>query len=431
MRRLPIWIMTAFLGILMAAYTPQTKAQSGYATATYQDFYDGLAPYGQWIQDAQYGYVWLPNVGPDFRPYYTNGYWANTQYGNTWVSDYEWGWAPFHYGRWTYDNYYGWLWIPDTQWAPAWVSWRSTNDYYGWAPMGPGININVNLGLIPVDWWVFLSPNYFYDQSFYRYCNNDYRFRRNIYSRSSFMNYTYVDNRTTYYTGPRGDDYYRTTGRRASMYSINNNNSRVATRVNGSKITIYRPRMSNTANAVPSRVAQTDRAVTRRPQTFSGSAENAKGRTVVLQQGTNATPKNTINNTVQQNNNVRAVPSNVPIQQAQPQQNVKQVKMQQTQTPRESQVQQQQIQQRDAQVQQQRVQQQQMQQQQRDAQVQQQRVQQQQMQQQRVQQQVAPQRTQQIQRQELSREVQPQRANNETQPAQIQRSQSPQRMGGR
>ncbi|MBL7713156.1 MAG: hypothetical protein JNL13_11845 [Chitinophagaceae bacterium] len=286
MRRSQFWLPAILLALLLLlGNTPGSRAQGGY-TASYQDFYDDLSPYGQWIQDPQYGYVWLPDVPADFRPYYTNGYWTNTQYGNTWVSGYDWGWAPFHYGRWTYDNYYGWLWIPDTEWAPAWVSWRSSNDYYGWAPMGPGINININLGRIPVDWWVFINPGYFYDRSFYRYCNNDYGFRRGIYSRTNIINYTYIDNRTTYYTGPRADDYYQHTGRRPSMYHIDNNNRRGAARVKGDRISIYRPDVRNTANATPSRVANTDRAVSRRPQAFTGTSETARGREQVLRGST-------------------------------------------------------------------------------------------------------------------------------------------------
>ena len=88
---------------------------------SFQTFYNELDPYGQWIEDYDYGYMWIPHVNRDFHPYATNGYWTMTNYGNTWVSDYSWGWAPFHYGRWTYDNFLGWAWIPGYEWAPAWV----------------------------------------------------------------------------------------------------------------------------------------------------------------------------------------------------------------------------------------------------------------------------------------------------------------------
>src|SRR5690606_12331744 len=84
--------------VLVGIDNRQASAQGG--QVSFQIFYDELSPYGDWVNDPQYGYVWIPYVDRDFRPYVSNGYWVNTEYGNTWYSDYEWGWAPFHYGRW-------------------------------------------------------------------------------------------------------------------------------------------------------------------------------------------------------------------------------------------------------------------------------------------------------------------------------------------
>ena len=301
MRRFHNLLIAAMLGILTLGNSEKANAQADYYDryddqygASYQDFYDGLSPYGQWINDPQYGYVWLPDVGPDFRPYYTNGYWAMTQYGNTWVSNYDWGWATFHYGRWTFDNYYGWLWLPDTQWAPAWVSWRSNNSYYGWAPMGPGVGINVSLGLIPSDWWIFLTPTYFYEPRFQRYCNNDWAFNRNIYSQTTYINYTYNNNRNSYYTGPRADDYRRRTGRQTSMFNIENNNRRGSSRVSGNRINMYRPTINNTVEAAPRRIVQTERGVSQRPQAYN-NAQPAGRQWVLNQTATNNTRSESIN----------------------------------------------------------------------------------------------------------------------------------------
>jgi hypothetical protein len=111
------------LGLLLLLTGLNQKVMAQDEDISLQTFYDELSPYGSWIQDSQYGYVWRPDVDQnEFRPYYTNGHWAMTEYGNTWVSDYDWGWAPFHYGRWVTDRYNQWLWIPDTTWGPAW--WR-------------------------------------------------------------------------------------------------------------------------------------------------------------------------------------------------------------------------------------------------------------------------------------------------------------------
>ena len=143
------------------------QAQPG-VSISYQTFYNELAPYGRWINTPQYGSVWTPYVDAGFQPYATNGYWQVTEYGNTWVSDYDWGWAPFHYGRWSYDDYNGWFWIPGYEWGPAWVSWRSGGGYYGWAPMGPGVNINVSIN-IPSFWWVFVPQQYISSRSWHNY----------------------------------------------------------------------------------------------------------------------------------------------------------------------------------------------------------------------------------------------------------------------
>ena len=106
------------------------------------DFRSVLAPYGAWMDDPQYGTIWMPSpavVGGDFTPYMTAGHWAYDQ-DYTWVSDYDWGWAPFHYGRWFQYPGRGWAWIPGKQYAGAWVTWRNGDDgygYVGWAPTPP------------------------------------------------------------------------------------------------------------------------------------------------------------------------------------------------------------------------------------------------------------------------------------------------------
>ncbi len=78
------------LGLLFFGSTGN-KAVAQDVTVSYQDFYDNLSPYGQWVSDPQYGNVWVPNEGGDFRPYGSRGRWAMTDYGNTWVSDDPWG----------------------------------------------------------------------------------------------------------------------------------------------------------------------------------------------------------------------------------------------------------------------------------------------------------------------------------------------------
>ena len=82
----------------------------------------------------------------DWQPYRNGGHWEWTDHGWYWQSDYSWGWAPFHYGRWAQSAQHRWIWIPDNVWGPAWVSWRDSSDYYGWAPLPPGATWDVQLG---------------------------------------------------------------------------------------------------------------------------------------------------------------------------------------------------------------------------------------------------------------------------------------------
>jgi hypothetical protein len=108
--------------------------------ASYSYFYDSLAPYGNWVNLDGYGPCWQPTVvvaNSSWTPYCDRGHWAYTDCGWCWVSDYSWGWAPFHYGRWFRNAHYGWCWAPDTVWGPAWVSWRYSDAYCGWAPLPP------------------------------------------------------------------------------------------------------------------------------------------------------------------------------------------------------------------------------------------------------------------------------------------------------
>jgi uncharacterized protein DUF6600/FecR-like protein len=94
-----------------------------------------LDRYGAWQYDSQYGNVWYPTVGPDWRPYY-DGYWsAVPTYGWTWIGLDIWSWPTHHYGRWGYGGS-RWFWIPDRRWAPAWVSWGGAPGYVSWCPLG-------------------------------------------------------------------------------------------------------------------------------------------------------------------------------------------------------------------------------------------------------------------------------------------------------
>jgi hypothetical protein len=239
-----VYLQITCIAVLILLFTfgfPGQKAYGQYdnSNVSYNDFYQNLAPYGQWISDARYGYVFSPNVDGDFRPYYTNGHWALTDYGNTWLSDYPWGWACFHYGRWTFDNYYGWIWIPGSVWGPAWVSWRDADGSYGWSPLDPNYDFASGDYGCPNDWWVFIPYQYIYSGNYYRYWNGPHG-NSHIISNSHFINNTYENNHVTFVSGPHEKDVETVTHQTVTVFHIKNSTN-LNTRVHDNEIKMYRP----------------------------------------------------------------------------------------------------------------------------------------------------------------------------------------------
>lgn len=249
-----IWGVSLLALLLIVAAPHISKAQDEYISE--QDFYDELAPYGTWVSDPQCGDVWIPDVAGDFRPYQTQGHWVLTEYGNTWVSEYPWGWATFHYGRWRYDDYYGWEWIPGYEWAPAWVSWRHGGGYYGWAPLTPGVSIDLSFGSnyrVPDSYWAFAPEAYINRPNIYNYYVPHTRVV-NIIRNTTVINNTYYNGGRRYIAGPRAADIQRYTHQRPRVYSINNASRPGTINVQNNTVNIFRPAVRRTGDARPQRV---------------------------------------------------------------------------------------------------------------------------------------------------------------------------------
>lgn len=184
------------------------------ADVDFSYFYDNLSPYGEWVDVSPYGYCWRPTVtDPNWRPY-TDGYWAFTDAGWTWVSYEDFGAITYHYGRWVRLEDAGWIWHPGYEWGPAWVSWRKSDTYVGWAPLPPECEFRHGVG---VSIWVDRDFNI--GPGFYSFCE----FRHfgapvmrsviiapeqnvTIISRTTnITNITYNNNSTVVYNG--GPDY--------------------------------------------------------------------------------------------------------------------------------------------------------------------------------------------------------------------------------
>lgn len=131
------------------------NAQSWNYTNRYYVGSEDLDVYGQWVNVADYGWVWSPTVDGGWSPYRAGRWIWEPYWGWTWVSHEPWGWTPYHYGRWFL---YGksWMWWPGPvaregnyrpEWAPAYVSFFGFGGHQGasvgfgsvgWLPLGPG-----------------------------------------------------------------------------------------------------------------------------------------------------------------------------------------------------------------------------------------------------------------------------------------------------
>ncbi|HSV11999.1 MAG TPA: DUF6600 domain-containing protein [Hanamia sp.] len=232
---------------------------------TYQQFYNDLSPYGNWMNYGEYGYVWIPSQ-PGFRPYYSNGHWVYTNYGWTWASDYSWGWAPFHYGRWMQDMSYGWMWVPGYEWAPAWVTWRGGGDYYGWAPLGPGMNANISAGSIPYNNWAFVPSRYISNPRINNYYVSPSRNVTIINNTTIINNNTVINNgnqgRPVYNPGPPVREVEQTTGSRIKQYNVVQAGKPGTAQISNNTLRVFRPVVNqsttNNSNAQPQRVVTPD-----------------------------------------------------------------------------------------------------------------------------------------------------------------------------
>jgi len=249
-----IKILSLFTMLCMGIGMTLQKAHAQEPILSLQVFYDELSPYGTWIETRSYGYVWIPDVDPGFAPYATNGYWVLTDYGWTWVSNYSWGWAPFHYGRWYFDEIFGPIWVPDNVWGPGWVTWRRSANYYGWAPIGPGVSIDVaysNSYNIPYNQWTFVSGAYIGSTNI----NNYYISSSNnvtIINNSTVINNTRFErvHNVTFNKGPDRIEVEKRTGMTITPVVIKDS-SRPGQTLEKNQLQIYRPAVQRNITTGP------------------------------------------------------------------------------------------------------------------------------------------------------------------------------------
>ena len=246
-------ILVLFMALVsVTCIAPQKLNAQNQVAVSFQVFYDNLSPYGTWVDNSQYGYVWVPNVAPGFTPYATNGYWLFTVGGWTWFSNYTWGWAPFHYGRWFYDSFYSWVWVPGYEWGPSWVVWIGSGDYYGWAPIGPGISINfayTHYFGFPYECWRFVRCRDFGRKDMHNYYINNPNYKTIITNSKSIHNFR--DDRTQnsrYNEGPDRTEVEKYAGKLFTPVTIKDN-IRPGENLSNDQLEIYRPRVQENISA--------------------------------------------------------------------------------------------------------------------------------------------------------------------------------------
>ncbi len=260
-----------------------------YVTAPADDtavayYYDALAPYGSWLYVSGYGWCWQPtvvvnNVG--WQPYCDAGRWYWSDSGWYWHSDYSWGWAPFHYGRWYHHGHAGWLWCPGTVWGPAWVSWRYTDGYCGWAPLPPAAGWRAGVGFtwygssvsvgfdfgLSFGCYAWIPANRFCDYNVRRYCEPHDR-ARSIHEHSTVINnYVVGRNNTVINNGVGHDTIARQVGTGLREVTVRERPQDRVDRVRpeqlrkeGPKLVVDRPALPRSVPRVPEAIADRSKA---------------------------------------------------------------------------------------------------------------------------------------------------------------------------
>lgn len=243
-------------------------------------FYEDLSPYGSWADMPGYGWCWQPTtvvINRGWRPYCDGGHWMWTDAGWFWASDYSWGWAPFHYGRWFQHPTCGWAWAPDRVWGPAWVTWRTSGDICGWAPLPPHAGFDAHLGWsfngvrVGLNFDFGLRADHFNFIAMRDFCDRDLGHRRlppaevtRVYNKTTVINNYVVQNNTIVNQGIKVERVAAATHteiRRAAIRDLPAGSPRV-TRVTGSERTgavVYRPQLrapTKSVNMVAQKVDQ-------------------------------------------------------------------------------------------------------------------------------------------------------------------------------
>jgi hypothetical protein len=184
---------------------------------------------------------------------------------------------------------YGWMWVPGYEWAPAWVSWRRNDDYYGWAPLNPSVTVGANVSSYnpPTNYWCFVPHQYVTSPTVTNYyvtetknvtiINNTTVINNNVTVNNvtnnttvnNVTNNTTVNNRTTvnnnirnvYAPGPDPVEVSRATGTPLRPVALTSA-SKPGQQSNNGQLALFRPKVnpapasgsSNTQRPAPAKI---------------------------------------------------------------------------------------------------------------------------------------------------------------------------------
>jgi hypothetical protein len=263
---------------------PEMPRAEAAASVSVSVFYDRLARDGDWVR-YQDDYVFIPaNVRQGWRPY-TDGRWIYAdRVGWTWASDESFGWATYHYGRWGYADDIGWYWVPGTRWAPAWVSWRKTNDHVVWAPLPPrrggvDVSVSIEVGDVPDFYWVAVPTRRFLEPNLRVVIVNDAVERRRIVQRADVVGTVRVQNNIVINTVIDVDVIEREAGRKVRRVAVRDTNDPVEARASDEQVTVFSGEIKADADTKPKRIRDVKEArkIKRdRAGEDAGGSENAE-----------------------------------------------------------------------------------------------------------------------------------------------------------
>jgi hypothetical protein len=172
---------------------------------------------------------------------------------------------PFHYGRWGFDNDCGWFWVPGPEWGPAWVFWRASDFYCGWAPIPPGIAFGADIDFdalamgLPLDFWVFVNGSHFMDSDLRRFC---LPYERNpmIVGLTRFSNRYEFRGGRMIDQGIAVDTIRRFTGREVTRYNLLSAERPGGPSISGDRAAFYRPAFRPDRQARPRQVVSSEQA---------------------------------------------------------------------------------------------------------------------------------------------------------------------------